>query len=140
MKKPKFRYVPQQGNSDCVIASIAMVTGQDYDDVEWHFKDTDKKGVSVEDCIGYLMDKGITIISKSSEGFIDINRNNKLLLFPFADIHIVRAKVYANDRMNHAFVMLKNGKCYNPTQPNKFCNPLTHYYWIKQVIGCYYEK
>jgi hypothetical protein len=140
MKKPKFKYVPQRWTDDCVVASLAMVTGYDYREIDNCFKRAKNGGIVFSDAITFLKDCGLTVITKVVDGCSSIEKANGLMLVPFADIHLVQGTLDCNTNDTHCFVMTKTGKCYNPNIHAKFLDPYEGYYSIPLIAGIYYEK
>jgi len=136
MEKPKFRYVSQKYENDCAVACLAMITGYSYEKVDKRFNY--KKGIKFSKSVDYLQYQGIGIIIKEWIGCQNINYNNKLMAQPYADIHLISVKQYADSPYHHAIVMDKNGQIYDPG--DKTIKDLNHYYEIVKVAGCFYEK
>lgn len=137
MKRPKFKYVAQVENMDCMIACIAMVTGHSLKQIGYYFKnDFKKKGTSSDFAIRYIENSGISVIEKRSRGFLDLSSSNKLLLKPFADIHIITGADYIDIKNNHAVVMSKKGIMFDPS--DKTYKDWKLFYEIHHAIGCYY--
>jgi hypothetical protein len=144
MKKPKFKYIPQkmkdETQSDCAIACIAMILGCSYNAVyEDMYDDFEKNGVSFKRALEYLADHGLSVITKEWKCYQDIRKNNKRMKEPFADIHLVRVRQYANKSMLHSMVMDKNGRVYDPSPFGRSNKGFAGWYEILEVGGCYYS-
>lgn len=137
MKKHKFIFVPQKYESDCVIACIAMITGQHINKILYYFQnDFDKKGISTDFAITYINNFGISMAEKRTNGFVDLEKSNKILLRPFADIHLVSGKQYIDGKINHSVIMSKNGELFDPACKKR--KDWKVFYEIIRIIGCYY--
>jgi len=136
----KVKYVAQEQEHGCVVACIAMVLGWDYGDVADYFQnDFDKSGVKLDFAKTFICEHGFSVIEKRPEGFMDIKQSNKRMLEPFAQIHIVGGSQFIDAKHNHAFVMDKNGKTWNPGN-QKHPDPMNDYYSINRVCGFWREN
>lgn len=134
----KIRFVQQKHELGCAVASIAMVLGCEYDDVERRFgRSFDKQGLKTDQARSFVCDHGFSVIEKRADGFMDIERSNARMLQPFADVHIISAQPFADSKIHHCFVMDAKGKIYDP---NRGINPdPTSYYYIVTVLGFFTE-
>ena len=131
----KIKYVAQEQEYGCVIASIAMVLGWKYRDVAAYFEnDFSKRGINAELAETFLCERGFSVIEKRAKGFMDVYASNKRMLVPFAAVHLISGTQFIDSKTNHCFVMDAKGKIFNPgsTKPQ---NALTDYYFINRVFG-----
>ena len=138
MKKPKFKYVPQQEDCDCGIACLAMVTGHPYGEVYFSFKRRGPTKFKQE--VQYLRDQGLYVVGMIPDAYINRERINEIMLRPFADIHLVCFKQFVDSDINHVMVMTNKGKLYDPQPTIKDKVDLKDIYLIEDVVGIYYEK
>lgn len=136
----KTKLVKQRQECDCSIACIATITGIKYENVIKHFNNNfSRTGLTLAETCQFIAENGFDGIQKINKIYTDIKINNKRMLFPFADIHYIEAKQFANSKKNHALVMLKNGKVFEPST-GKFINILNEFYEIVNVVGFWRGK
>lgn len=139
MKKPKFKYVESKQENGCSIACTAIILGKEYDDVAVALKnDFSKEGIQVKIIASYLSENGVDVTSKEHLGYSDRDAMNKHLIKPFADIHYISFRQFADSDFNHAIVMLANGKLVCPNI--KYRITTWNIYEIETILGCYYDK
>lgn len=138
--KTKFKYVKQRYEKDCSVACIAMITELSYEFVYKQFGiDFDKNGMDHNIARKYICENGFDCIQKVAQGCGDIKISNRRMIIPFADIHYISAQQFADAEENHAFVMLKNGKIYDPAD-SKYTTALDRFYEITTVLGFWKSK
>lgn len=124
----------------CSLACMAMITGLDYDYIDKQFKiNFDKNGIEFTKVRDFICEQGFDCIQKINQSCTDIKINNKRMIVPFADIHYISARQFADAKNNHAFVMLKNGKVYDPDD-SKHKTILDRFYEIEVVLGFWKAK
>lgn len=137
MKIPKFKFIAQRTDDDCAIAALAMVTGRSYNKVSQDFYRSGK--IPNNDSIQYLTDCGLCVVVKDLETWCDQYKSNKRMLQPFAERHFITAKTYTDEKFNHAFVMDKYGRCFDPSGMNRpLFDPARKFYLVQRVIGVWY--
>lgn len=130
----KITYVAQKHRSGCAVACMSMVTGIPYDKVAQHFHtDFDKDGLSPDHTREFICDQGYSAVEAISRGYQNLNASNKRMARLFADVHIVSVQPKVDSRLNHAIVMDKRGRIYDPEDPKR--KDLSHYYYIVRVTG-----
>lgn len=133
----KIRYVAQRRKTDCIIACLAMILNISLDNIEANFFtdfDSDKGGLKIDQTIDYLIDCGWFVIRKEGYGAINITQSRKELWKPFAPIHLVKVKQWADRPTTHAIIMTSNGKIYDPGD-KKYIKK--NYYEVLTVLGCF---
>lgn len=99
--------VEQQDSNGCVLACIAMVTGQSYEEVKAGFDRIDAAGISEFRLRAYLAECGYAAAIKYPH-YSPLNVDREIWPpKPFGKVHIVFTG-------NHAIVMLRNGTVYDP--------------------------
>lgn len=132
----KIKWVGQKHQYGCSIACISMILGTDYDIIEKHFKENlDKKGIATSDAIAYLAEQGLNIIVKESVGMANVKLQNKLLLLPFAEVHLLSVKQFMNNKIHHSIVMDNKGNIFDPDDVTR--KDLKLFYSIETVVGCF---
>lgn len=116
------------------MACIAMITGLAYDEVDKHFQTNfEHEGMYAEHSRGFICDQGFSAIEVLQHGYCGLQAANKRMNRPFADVHLVSVQPFADSKINHAVVMDKRGRVYDPDRPEK--RSLTEYYSIVRVTG-----
>lgn len=134
-KKHTYKYVKQLHEMGCSLAAMAMITGLDYDYIDKRFGiNFDKKGVDNNIVRRFICEQGFDCVQKVNQGCSDIKINNKRMLNPFADIHYISAQQFIDSKENHAIVMTKSGKIWDPDDPNH-TTILDRFYEIQIVLG-----
>lgn len=130
----KIKYVRQKHRSGCAVACIAMVTGLSYEQVDKNFQTNfEHDGMYAEHSRTFVCDQGFTAIELLQYGYSNLASTNRRMNRPFADIHIVSVRPFADSKLNHAVVMDKRGRVYDPDSPQK--KSLAEYYSIVRVTG-----
>ena len=130
----KINYVRQKHRSGCAVACIAMVTGIPYEQVDKHFQTNfQHDGLKPEITRMFVCDQGFSSIEAISHGYHSLSDSNKRMARPFADVHIVSVQPFADSEINHAVVMDKRGRVYDPDRPD--IKNLSAYYYIVRVSG-----
>lgn len=130
----KIKYVRQKHRSGCAVACIAMITGLSYDAVKKQFQTNfEHGGMKPEHSRDFILEHGFSAIEVTPSTYKNVPTINKRLSKPFADIHFVSVQPFADSEVNHAIVMDKNGRVYDPEDPK--CKDLSRYYCIVSVIG-----
>jgi len=112
-----------------------MVLGKSEDEIDKHFLvDFNRKGVQIKAAKLYLIDSGLSVIEKKAESSNDRKKHNKRMLTPFAHAHIVNVQPYVDDPANHAVVMTRTGKIYDPS-----IDPADEYYYVLNVLGIFWD-
>lgn len=138
MKKPKFKFVKQEEECGCAIACMAMILGKSYEEiVKSFYNDFNKQGIKIEPVIEYLSGE-VDVVRKKHWGYSDRKESNKRMIIPFADIHYISFQQFVDSEINHAIIMLKNGKIICPTKKYKIDE--ISVYQIDDVLGCFYDK
>lgn len=135
----KIKYVRQKHSSGCAVACIAMVTGLSYDEVDRQMQTNfNNDGLKSEITRLFVCDQGFSSLEMISHGYSELAASNKRMNRPFADVHIVSVQPFADSEMNHAVVMDKRGRVYDPDRPEK--RSLTEYYYIVRVTGFWDDR
>jgi hypothetical protein len=130
----KIQYVPQKDPAGCAVACMSMVTRIPYDKVKQHFlANFDKDGLHPDHTREFVCNEGFSAIETLSRGYNNLASNNKHMARPFADVHIVTVQQKVDSRLNHAIVMDRKGRIYDPENPK--LKDLSHYYYIVRVTG-----
>lgn len=132
------RYVRQKHECGCAVACIAMITGEEYDDVEKCFKeDFSKQCVSQKAIQEYIEDHGFGSVKKQAHGFPEVRTSNEQMSKPFAPAHIAHVLPYINAKNAHSVVMDAKGRVYDPQHSE--VKDFSSYYYIISVTGYFYE-
>jgi hypothetical protein len=129
-------YIKQKHPSGCVIASLAMVTGQTYDKVlsdlkgHWHISGA-SSGVDDDASFQYLSKLGYAIRIIPHDYAPTETFTEEWPPKPFAPIHI--CSVF-NEGF-HAVVMDDKGKIYDPDDKKK--KKLSDFHRVYNVVGIY---
>lgn len=135
----KIHYVAKEQDHGCVIACIAMVLNWNYWDVAQRFQtDLTKKGISLDYARAFVCEHGFTSIDKQAYGYMDVRVNNKRMLQPFGQIHIVRFTQFIDRKEGHAVVMDSKGKIIDPDTKDPY-DPLKVHYSVDRVLGFWSE-
>lgn len=130
----KIQYVAQKDPAGCAVACMSMVTEIPYDKVKAHFNaDFNKDGLSADHTREFVQDRGFSAIEVLSRGYNNLNSSNKRMARPFAEVHILSVCPKVDSKMNHAIVMDRRGRIYDPEDPKR--KDLSHYYHIVRVTG-----
>ena len=136
----KMQYVEQKSDWDCVIACLAMVTNQTYEEVLREFRGYceyfgDERGV-VSDGIGdrafydYLTEHGYVYAVVGEEYLVSLEKRIQWPAEPFAPIHVVGVD---SDGVPHSVVMTWNGVVYDPEDMAKI--GLWEYEKVGEIVG-----
>jgi hypothetical protein len=135
----KIQYVRQQHECGCAVACMAMVTGLPYDKIEKQFvANFGREGVAPEVTRNFICDHGFSAVEVIAHGYHDIRQSNARMRRPFADVHVVSVLPQPDAEMNHAVVMDRRGRVYDPAMPK--VRDLGEYYFICRVQGFYDER
>ena len=130
----KISYVPQKDDYGCAVACISMVTGIPYDTVAKSFHANFKReGMAPDKTRDYILEHGFSAIEVIPSTYKNVPTINARLSKPFADVHIVTVQSFADSDLNHAVVMDKRGRVFDPDNPKR--KDLSHYYCIVRVQG-----
>lgn len=130
------KYVAQKYDADCGIACLAMALGLAYSRVEIDFAPfTKTDGMNPDATRNYIASQGYSVVSKTAAFYSKVKENNSRMLKPFAPVHLVRVKIFANSKMNHLVVMDSKGRVFDPSEES--VKSLAEYYEIIEVIGCW---
>ena len=130
----KIQYVAQKDPAGCAVACMSMVTGIPYDKVKQHFNaNFEKDGLSPDHTREFVCDQGFSSVEATARGYNNLAGSNKRMSRPFADVHIVTVQPKVDSRLNHAIVMDKKGRIYDPENPK--IKDLSDYYYIVRVTG-----
>ena len=126
-------HVLQKESAGCVIASLAMATGQTYQQVrDWFLRgDFDTYGISYVDAHAYLGEHGYAVIHQWKHLS---PRNCDRSVWPpkpFAPVHIC----FVMGSGTHAVVMLQDGTVFDPNREGKHL--LADYAQVSGVTGVY---
>lgn len=111
-----------------------MVTGIPYDKVDRQFKTNfNDDGLKTDVTRSFVCDHGFSCVEAISHGYGSLAQSNKRMARPFADVHIVSVQPKADSEINHAVVMDRRGRVYDPDRPE--IKSLTDYYYIVRVTG-----
>ncbi len=135
----KFKYVRQKDSHGCAIACISMVTGIPYEKVVKSFRTNfNQDGMFPEVTRAYVCDQGFSAIEILAHGYNDVASTNKRMSRPFAEVHIVTVQPFADSTINHAIVMDRRGRVFDPDDPKS--KDLTQYYSIIRVQGYFDDR
>ncbi len=135
----KINYIAQKDRCGCAVACISMVTGIPYDTVAARFEtDFSKEGIKPELSREFVCDAGFSAVEAIAYGIETVSASNKRMARPFADIHIISVQPFIDSEVNHAVVMDKRGRIYDPDNPKR--RDLSHYYYIVRVQGFFDER
>ena len=111
-----------------------MVTGMPYEAVARHFQTNfEREGLKPEVTRMFVCDHGFSTIEAIAHGITIQADSNKRMARPFADVHIVSVQPFADSEINHAVVMDRRGRVYDPDRPD--IKSLSAYYYIVRVQG-----
>lgn len=126
------KYVRHRVENDCVIACLAMITGEDYEDAfkgveaQWHLRGAHE---GMEAWSAYLAARGYALQDISH----DYEPEDRLIepwpLAPFAPIHLC----FVYDQGEHATVMLADGRILDPNDP--MITRLDQYRRVYRMVG-----
>lgn len=138
-KSSKIKYVKQEDSKGCAIACFAMIRGMTYAQVANQFSiDLKKHGLTSQQIWMYLSDHGYSVIEKLSHAWMDLHQQNARMVIPFAPLHWVDVKQYANSPLDHAVVMDAKGRVYDPSaEENKNLNA---YYQVRSIMGLFKDE
>lgn len=130
----KINYVRQKDDYGCAVACISMVTGIPYDKVAKDFHgDFKREGMDAKHTLAFVCEHGFSAIELVARNYSNVPATNQRMARPFAEIHIVNVQPRADSELNHAIVMDKRGRVYDPDNPDR--KDLSHYYCIVRVMG-----
>lgn len=131
------QHIVQEDPSGCLIACLAMVRGVDYYEVKAEFYgDFENEGIAIGKAMDYLADYGYSIIYRRSHSTHHPKLGHKYMTEPFADVHIVEVKDFADTNHSHGVVMLKDGTIYNPRKNG--VDSLEPYYEVISCVGIWH--
>ncbi len=128
------QYVPQRGETDCVIACLAMVTGKSYDEVMEEFapywKLTSDEGVGDNAFYQYLSQHGY--VTQTFKQAYEPSQSNRAEWppRPFAPVHVLGVD-YLGDE--HGIVMDSGGVIFDPYDKSKV--GLYEYPIVYEIVG-----
>jgi hypothetical protein len=135
----KIRYVKQEHRAGCAVACAAMLTGQSYAEVAASFaSNLVDDGVQLESARDYVCDRGFAAVAATPHGYMDVRANNRRMLRPFADVHIVRVLQHVDSSIGHALVMDRRGRLYDPDAPGPV--DASKFYAVTHVFGFFDER
>ena len=127
-------FVPQRGETDCVIACLAMVTGKPYDEVLEEFagywKDNSEEGVGDNAFYQYLGQHGYLVQTFKRLYEPSQTPRTPWPPAPFAPIHVLGVD-YMGDE--HGIVMDKDGLIHDPY--NEGITGLFEYPIVYEIVG-----
>lgn len=127
--------IPQRYEYDCTVACIAMVLEKSYEEVSGYFyTNFDKAGLDVDLVRNTICEHGFSVIEKTCNNYLDVQKMSERMRIPFADIHIINVWRYADSKITHAVVMDKEGKLFDPTGNKEW-----KFYSVERVLGFYKE-
>ena len=127
-------YVKQRGETDCVIACLAMVTGKSYDETlevfAPYWDKYSEEGVGDNAFYQYLGDNGYLV--QTFKKFYEPTQSNRIIwpIEPFAPVHVLGVD-YLGDE--HGIVMDKDGLIFDPYDSKKI--GLYEYQIVYEIIG-----
>ncbi len=128
--------VLQEDKFGCGIACMAMVLDKEYSEVLKDFKtDFSSDGITTEQLMNYLGDKGFSVLLKQITHYNDIDFARTEMLKPFADFHIISVHPYFDAEMYHFVVMDNKGKIYCPSGSSE--HDVKSSYAIPCTVGLY---
>lgn len=127
------KHVMQKHKRGCSLASLAMLTGIDYDEILAYFPiDFNEQGI-YEQCLdNYLVDHGFALSRKHKYPKFGKQREPWPPL-PFADMHLCNVKVNQDSPVTHFVIMLGNGDCFDPLTTD--IKHLSDYFEVNNVAG-----
>lgn len=116
----KITFVKQEQEHGCVPACLAMIRGVDYWRVaQWFENKFTHDGIKLETAMEYLSHFGYQIIVKEVWTGNHPLFGQAEMTKPFAPIHIVSVKPFADSKTNHSVIMSKSGRIYDPSSVMK---------------------
>lgn len=132
----RIKFVATKDDFGCAIACLAMVTGRTYDDVSADFmRDFNKEGMPWMETVQYAGDAGFAIIEKHYSFWNSKDACMKEMYKPFADVHIMSVRPYADSKESHAVVMTSTGRIICPSKTSSERIKLS--YAVNAVAGLY---
>lgn len=128
------KYVKAESDTGCIVACLAMVTGQTYKKVlkglqEYWNIEGHLNGVNDETFEAYLAARGYAVQYINHDYIPEERLLKPWPIKPFAPVHI--CDVYAEDM--HGVVMLNDGRIYDPH--NKRIRSLNEYSRVYSIAG-----
>lgn len=111
LEETELRWVGQEDEMGCGVATLAMITGKTYEQVksDLHFIDLTKEGIDDFTFIKYLAEHGLIPVKVESE----ISQHHHL-----ASIYLCVVTVEKDISGEHFVLMLKNGQVFDPLTPD----------------------
>ncbi len=125
-------WVAQEHENGCVIASLSMVTGMTYKQVQQSFKVKVERGVHDDETDAWLAEHGFAVARKERRYKPGKCNRSPWPPAPFADLHLVVVK----EDDYHMVVMLRDGTVLDPATPGSW--RLTDYgsvMWVAAVVS-----
>jgi len=127
-------HIIQEDPAGCMIACLAMIRGVSYQEVKAEFYGGfENDGITEGVAWDYLSAYGYTVIyrrvhcsSNPAEGHLHLKQ-------PFAPVHLVCVRDFANAPHYHGVVMLDDGKILNPRKNG--VTELSAYFEVISVAG-----
>lgn len=132
----KINFVKQKHKHACSIACVAMLTGENYDDIIKEFiNNFHKNGIDDDTVLNYVANKGYSTLEKEITRFSNKDLARAEMLKPFAPIHLVKVKINPDSGLNHWVIMTKKGKFICPMEWSDAL--IRASYRILLVVGIY---
>jgi hypothetical protein len=126
--------VLQEDPAGCMIACLAMIRGVDYQTVKKDFYgDFEDSGMVGGVAYDYLLGHGYSVIYRRVHGSNHPKMGHEQISDPFAPIHLVTVRDFADSPNHHGVVMLESGLILNPRKNG--CTDLAQYYEVISVAG-----
>lgn len=113
MSEGKLQLVRQQDHKGCVLACMAMVTGQSYETVKENFGERLPRGFTHQTWGEYLTYRGYAIQQVFRYNAFENKPREPWPLAPWADVHLCAVDAGCGDG-SHLVVMNKGGSVYDP--------------------------
>jgi hypothetical protein len=135
----KIKYVAQKHEYGCSVACMAMITGLSYDEIERAFaRDFSRGGLESNFSRAFICDHDFSAMVVTPHGYSDIRASNRRVSRPFADVHFVSVRPFPDSTLNHAVVMDRRGRVFDPqTRGHRDLSP---FYYINYVVGFFDER
>jgi hypothetical protein len=128
------QFVEQTHSAGCSIACLAMVMGRTYEDVcKDFYTDFNDTGILNDVMVEYLSDFGYQTLTIELKSWSDPHFAFDILSRPYAPMHILSVKQYAESKNLHSIVMDIDGTIYNPNKNG--WTDISKYYQIFLSIG-----
>ena len=141
----RVKYVKQESNG-CAIACIAMVLNKTYEEAyalaQVPFEFGGCTGLTMASVVDILGDQGYTCRQLSAFNHSNYTYRAPWPDKPFAPIHVVfayiKGTVPGDGVRCHAVIMLKNGRIYDPSVPER--TTLEDFGYVAEVVGFWPPK